>query len=108
MISNKTHTEVSPSGKPVYIIETYLKDPLTGEITDVLNKDYNREIFKIMFYRGVGKTTSRAKAQLLSEQHQYVVRLHKNVKPWIEAEETAKSETMEIDDEEDVFELDGD
>lgn len=107
MISNKTHTEVSPSGKPVYIIETYLKDPDTGEITDVLNKEYNREIFKILFYRGVGKTTSRAKAQILSEQHQYVVRLHKNVKPWVEAGEPERPETMEIDDEEDVFELDG-
>ena len=106
MISNKTHTEVSTTGKPVYILETYLKDPETGALTDVLNKDYSREIAKIPFHRGIGKTTSRAKAQLLSEQHQYVVKLHKDVEPWPEAGENQRAETMKIDEETDSLDID--
>lgn len=106
LISHKTHTEVSSTGKPVYIVETYLRNPETGEITDVLNRDYTRELFKVKFYRGVGKTTSRAKAQLFSEQHQYVVKLHKDVEPWPEVESGQRAETLQVEDEEDAMEID--
>jgi len=106
LISNKTHTEVSSTGKPVYIVETYLKDPGTGIVTDVLNIGYTKELFNVKFYRGVGKTTSRAKAQLFSEQHQFVIKLHKETKPWPEAGENQMANTLEIDDEEDSFEVD--
>lgn len=109
LISTKRHTEISPrSGDPVYVIETYLKDYETQKITNVLNTEFNKELYNVRFYNGRGRTTSREKAKLLSEQHDYVVYLHKDVEPWLEVKEGRENtDAAFLDtDEEDAQEID--
>ena len=78
----------------MYIIEAHYRDINTRLITDEVNRTYNGERFGIPFNKGVGRTTSRAKAQRLSEEYEYVVLLHKDIEPWNEEgiEDTPTSE----------------
>lgn len=95
MISSKRHTETDPkSGKNLYIIETYLRDPETRKITNIKNDQYTGVRFKVPFHKGVGRTTSRLKAQFFSEMLEYVVVLHKEEEPWVEV---GVEEKFEID-----------
>ena len=108
MISLKRHTETDPkSGKNLYIIETYLRDPETRQITEVKNIDYSGERFKVRFHRGTGRTLSRLKAQYFSEFLEYVVTLHKDEEPWDEAG-VVKKELIEIVDEDSDYSVDAD
>lgn len=106
MISSKRHTETDPkSGKNLYIIETYLRDPETHKITEVKNTDYSGVRFKVRFHRGTGRTLSRLKAQYFSEFLEYVVTLHKDEEPWPEIG-IDKQTPIEIPDEDSDYSID--
>lgn len=101
MISTQRHSEVSPKGKPVYIVEAHYRDPQTLQITDEVNKDFTDVRREVKFWRGVGRTTSRLKAQYFSEELEYVVKLHKDIEPWLEASDDVPV-TADFGDEDDV------
>lgn len=106
MISTQRHSEVSPKGKPVYIIEAHYRDqdpqsPTFLKITDEVNKDFTDVRREVKFWRGVGRTTSRLKAQYFSEELEYVVKLHKDIEPWLEASDDVPV-TAAFSDEDDV------
>lgn len=106
MISTKRHTETDPkTGKNLYIIETYLRDPETRQITDVKNTEYSGVRFKVRFHRGTGRTISKLKAQYFSEYLEYVVTLHKDEEPWVEAGVKPR-EVIEIIDEDSDYTVD--
>ncbi len=106
MISSKRHTETDPkSGKNLYIIETYLRDPETRKITDVKNTEYSGVRFKVRFHRGTGRTTSKLKAQYFSEYLEYLVTLHKDEEPWFEAG-APKRDVVDIPDEDSDYTVD--
>lgn len=106
MISSRRHNETDPrTGKNLYIIEAYLRDAETLEITDVPNREFEGDRYKIRFHRGVGRTISRQKAQWCSEQHDMVVTLHQDDKPWIEVKE-GQRDVVPIDDEDSDYTVD--
>lgn len=106
MISSKRHAETDPkTGKNLYIIETYLRDPETRQITDVKNTDYSGVRFKVRFHRGTGRTISRLKAQYFSEYLEYVVTLHKDDEAWPEVK-VGQREIVEIPDEDSDYTVD--
>lgn len=108
MISSKRHTETDhKTGKNLYIIEAYLRDPNSLKISDVPNKEFEGTRYKVRFHRGVGRTTNRLKAQWFSEQLEYVVTLHKDEEPWLEVKSGEKV-AVDIPDEDSAYTVDAD
>lgn len=106
MISSKRHQETDPkTGKNLYIIETYLRDPETRQITKIKNDDYSGVRFKVRFHRGTGRTTNRLKAQYFSEYLDYVVTLHENEEPWVEVQREQR-DIIDIPDEDSDYTVD--
>ena len=106
MISSRRHTETDPkTGKNLYIVECYLRDPETQKISDVPNKEFEGERYKLHFTRGVARTTSKNKAQWLSEQFDLVVTLHKDDEPWAEVGENQR-EIVSVEEEDSSYTID--
>lgn len=106
MIGKTRHTEVTPEGKFIYIIKPHYRDDHTRQITNEHNDKFTGRRLKVPFHAGIGRTTSRTKAQKFSEEFEYFVYLHKDDKPWIEAGERAPSNTLVIEDEESTYVID--
>jgi hypothetical protein len=101
VISKTRHNEKSTSGKFVYIVEAHVRDQNTGKITESnpINTEYSGSSkYDVLFRNGVGRCTSRLKAQMLSEQFEYIIKIHKDDKPWEEAK-PGKPVTVSFEDE---------
>lgn len=88
MISKVRHGETTQSGEPLYIIEAHFKerdDKGVETISPEINKDFEKTRYGIPFHKGIGRTQHQRLAQWCSEQFDMVVRIHKDVKPWVEA-----------------------
>ena len=117
MISKRRHTRTF-NGKPVYVIEAHVRpdpseDPryrswmVPVDESQPIAKEFNGTRYKVDFRHGIGMTTSRAKAQLFSEQHHYIVCLHEDVDPWIEAK-PGQPVVLNLEEDEDVVDVDDD
>lgn len=106
MISSIRHNETYKD-KFVYLIKPHFRDRATGKISDEHNVEYNKTLWDVRFYNGVGKTTSRKKAQIFSEQYEYFVEIHKDDTPWPEIDEYSKTNknvsTLNFDDEDENY-----
>lgn len=93
-ISRRRHTERTPDGEPLYIIETP-------------NEDYEGRRSAVRFFNGVGKTKYADKAKMFSDSLGYTVKIHEDVEPWVEIKE--KTRPNEPDQYEDsTYDFDGD
>lgn len=106
MISKTRHTEVTPDGKKIYIVEAHPIDIFTHKPSPEVNREFQGERMKVRFYAGIGRTTVREKAKAFSEQFGYVVKIHKDDEPWVEAKTGIQSEVFEIVDEESSYTID--
>lgn len=91
IVRKKRSKETTSNGKPLYIIETPIKD-------------YNGTKFQIKFYKGVGKTEHRWKAQALSEQFGYSVIIPRGEEPWVERPDTYQPERLDDAEDEGGYE----
>ena len=93
-IARRRHTERTPEGEPLYIIETP-------------NEEYEGRRSAVRFFRGVGKTKYAEKAKMFSDSLGYTVRIHEDVAPWVEVKEVVRSEQPDLL-EDSTYDSDGD
>ena len=93
-IARRRHTERTPEGEPLYIVET-------------LVEDYEGRRASVRFFNGVGKTKYRDKAILFSDSLGYTVRIHEEVEPWVEVKEAVHSDLPDLI-EDSTYDFDGD
>lgn len=106
MIGYDRHTEVTASGKFIYVIKPYYRDERTRQITNEQNIGFSGVRLEVPFYGGVGRTTSRRKAQRFSEEFEYKVYLHKDDNPWPEAKVGPREDIEEYATEESTYSVD--
>ena len=104
-ISKKTHTQTTPDGEPLYIVETRLFNdiPEKGKKKGDLNDEFDGTRAKIRFRNGIGKTKSEEKAKFFSETLGYMIKLHEDVKSWIEAPDGVAPSTATFEPEDDNY-----
>ena len=68
MISDKRHNEML-DGNFVYIIEM----PEAGKCHDHSHRELDREMFNVKFWNGIGRTTSRRKAQRFDDIYEITI-----------------------------------
>lgn len=112
MIAKSRHTEVTPSGKFIYVVRTNFRtkalpesNPLDYTISNKHNNEFSGERYNVVFRNGIGRTTSRIKAKFLSEDLGYIVQIHKDDSPWEEINQDTKSDYLSYDDD-DAYEID--
>ena len=112
MISKNRHNETTSNGRFIYVIKpNFVKRVITHnqedtEISNKHNKDFNGIRYDVHFRNGIGRTTSRAKAKLFSEELSYVVQLHKDDTPWVEVKPKEQQVEYLAFDEGDLYEVD--
>jgi hypothetical protein len=74
-IERKRHTEMD-GDKFIYVIE------MPNRCDQHAHPELDREMFKVKFWNGVGKTTIRSKAIRFDEWYGYKVYIHKDDEPW--------------------------
>lgn len=82
-ISRRRHTERTPDGEPLYIIETP-------------NEEFEGKRANVLFYKGVGKTKFLDKAKLFSGALGYTVKIHEDAEPWEEVTNTKPDPAAEM------------
>ena len=93
-IARRRHTERTPEGEPLYIIETP-------------NEEFEGRRNAVRFFGGIGKTKYPEKAKLFSDSLGYTVRIHEETEPWVEVKEAVHSDLPDLI-EDSTYDFDGD